>query len=71
MTIRNETENDYRAVEELTREAFWNVYKPGADEHYYAHMMRSHPDFIPELAFVNGNNVIRSICKQNGFSHII
>ena len=50
--IRNETPADYRAVEELTRESFWNVYKPGADEHYYVHMMRSHPDFIPELAFV-------------------
>ena len=50
--IRRETESDYRAVEELTREAFWNVYKPGADEHYFVHMMRSHPDFIPELAFV-------------------
>ena len=50
--IRNETPADYRAVENLTRESFWNVYKPGADEHYYVHMMRSHPDFIPELAFV-------------------
>ena len=50
--IRLETENDYREVENLTREAFWNVYKPGADEHYFVHMMRSHPDFIPELAFV-------------------
>ena len=52
LTIRLETEKDYRAVEELTREAFWNVYKPGADEHYYVHQMRTHPDFIPELAFV-------------------
>lgn len=52
LAIRLETEKDYRAVEELNREAFWNVYKPGADEHYYAHMMRNHPDFIPELAFV-------------------
>ena len=52
LTIRLETENDYRAVEELTREAFWNVYKPGADEHYFVHKMRKHPDFIPELAFV-------------------
>lgn len=50
--IRNETEKDYRAVEELTREAFWNVYKPGADEHYFVHTMRNHPDFIPGLAFV-------------------
>lgn len=52
LTIRLEAEKDYRSVEELTREAFWNVYKPGADEHYYVHQMRSHPDFIPELAFV-------------------
>lgn len=52
LKIRQETEKDFRAVEELTREAFWNVYKPGADEHYYVHQMRKHPDFIPELAFV-------------------
>ena len=45
--IRKETPDDYRAVEELTRESFWNVYKPGADEHYFVHMMRSHPDFLP------------------------
>ena len=52
ITIRRETPADFRAVEELTREAFWNVYVPGASEHYYVHTMRSHPDFIPELAFV-------------------
>ena len=52
LTIRLENEKDYKAVENLTREAFWNVYKPGADEHYFAHKMRSHPDFIPELDFV-------------------
>ena len=52
LVIRLETEKDYRAVESLTREAFWNVYAPGASEHYFVHTMRSHPDFIPELAFV-------------------
>ena len=52
LTIRLETEKEYSAVEEITREAFWNIYKPGADEHYFVHTMRSHPDFIPELAFV-------------------
>ncbi len=61
--VRLETENDYREVENLTREAFWNVYKPGADEHYFVHMMRSHPDFIPELAFVlvHDGSIIGSI----------
>ena len=52
LTIRLEEEKDYRAVEELTREAFWNVYVPGASEHYFIHQMRKHPDFIPELAFI-------------------
>ena len=32
--IRLETKDDYRAVENLTRESFWNVYRPGCMEHY-------------------------------------
>ncbi len=50
--IRNECKNDFRQVEELTREAFWDHHEPGCDEHYLVHIMRSHPDFIPELDFV-------------------
>ncbi|MFP4416278.1 MAG: GNAT family N-acetyltransferase [Chitinispirillaceae bacterium] len=50
--IRNERHEDHRAVEELTREAFWNLYVPGCDEHYLVHIMRNHPDFIPTLDFV-------------------
>ncbi|GAB1483364.1 N-acetyltransferase [Treponema sp.] len=50
--IRLEEEKDFREVEELTREAFWNLYVPGCDEHYLVHKMRSHPDFIKDLAFV-------------------
>ncbi len=50
--IRLETKNDYRAVENLTREAFWNLNFPGAYEHYFAHIMRDHADFVPELDFV-------------------
>lgn len=45
--IRPEQPGDYRTVEELTRDAFWDVYKPGCDEHLIAHRLRSHPDFIP------------------------
>lgn len=52
ITIRLETEKDYRAVENLTREAFWNVYKPGCSEHYVLHVLRNDPDFVPELDFV-------------------
>lgn len=54
--IRLEIPDDYRAVENLTREAFWNQCVPGCDEHYLVHTMRSHPDFVPELAFVLERN---------------
>ena len=52
MIIRNERPEDHRAVEELTKLAFWNVNVPGCDEHYLAHILRSHEDFVPELDFV-------------------
>ena len=51
-TIRLERESDFRTVEDLTREAFWNVYQPGCTEHYVLHCYRNNPDFIPELDFV-------------------
>lgn len=50
--IRQERESDFREVEILTRQAFWNVNVPGCDEHYLAHILRGHPDFIPELDLV-------------------
>lgn len=51
-TIRLETKNDYREAEQLTREAFWNVYRPGCLEHYVLHVLREDPAFVPELDFV-------------------
>lgn len=51
-TIRLETEKDRRAVEELVRESFWNVYRPGCSEHYVIHVLRSDPAFVPELDLV-------------------
>jgi len=56
ISIRNECESDFRKVEELTREAFWNLYVPGCDEHYMVNIMRNHPDFIKELDFVAEDN---------------
>ena len=50
--IRNEMESDYKAVEDITRKAFYNMYVPGCSEHYLVHIMRQHEDFIPELDFV-------------------
>ena len=50
--IRLENKEDYRATENLIREAFWNVYRPGCSEHYVMHVLRDDPAFIPELDFV-------------------
>lgn len=52
LTIRRETWEDYREVEVLIREAFWNQYVPGCMEHFLAHVMRDHEDFIGELDLV-------------------
>ncbi len=50
--IRLETESDYREVENLAREAFWNLSFPGCNEHYFIHVMRSHEAFVRELGYV-------------------
>ncbi len=52
ITIRLEKPEDYRAVENLVRESFWNVYRPGCSEHYVIHVLRNDPAFVPELDFV-------------------
>ncbi len=52
MNIRLEQPSDYREVENLTRDAFWNVYRPGCTEHFVLNQYRSNPDFIPELDLV-------------------
>ena len=51
-TIRLETPADYNTVESLTREAFWNVYRPGCLEHYVLHMFRNRSEFVKELDLV-------------------
>ena len=52
LIIRLETKDDYRAAENLARESFWNVYRPGCMEHYVLHCLRDDPAFVPELDFV-------------------
>lgn len=50
--IRNETKDDYKKSENLTREAFWNVYRPGCTEHFVLNKFRESKNYIPELSFV-------------------
>jgi len=69
VNIRLETIDDYLKVEELTREAFWNLYTPGCDEHYLCHILRDHKDFIKELDYVAeiDGNVIGSIMYTKSY----
>ncbi len=50
--IRRETPADYRTVEHLVRESFWNVYRPGCVEHFVLKCLRDNAAFVPELDFV-------------------
>jgi predicted N-acetyltransferase YhbS len=52
VTIRLEEKEEYREVENLIRESFWNVYRPGCSEHYVIHVLRDDPAFVKELDFV-------------------
>ena len=51
-TIRSERKEEEREIENLTREAFWNVYRPGCLEHFVLHEYRDRADFVKELNFV-------------------
>ena len=67
--IRREEPEDRRAVEELVRESFWNVYRPGCYEHFVLHRLRSDPAFVQELDFVMEKD--GTIIGQNMFMHAV
>ncbi len=50
--IRTENPNERREVENLVREAFWNVYRPGCSEHFVLSKLRDDEDFIQPLDLV-------------------
>ena len=68
-TIRLEEKKDYRAVENLVRESFWNVYRPGCTEHFLIHVLRDDPAFVSELDFVMEKD--GEIIGQNVFAKTI
>ena len=68
-TIRLERFEDYRAVENLVRESFWNVYRPGCSEHYVIHVLRDDPAFVKELDFVMEQN--GKLIGQNMFMRTV
>ncbi len=69
LNIRLENETEYREVENLVRESFWNVYRPGCLEHFVLHELRKDPDFVPELDLVLEKDGI--IVGQNIFMRAV
>ncbi|MCL2844994.1 MAG: N-acetyltransferase [Chitinivibrionia bacterium] len=63
ITLRLEEENDYETVENITREAFWNLHVPGCDEHLLVHNLRKTKEFVHELDFVavSGEKIVGNI----------
>ena len=50
--IRPELQSDHFENENVTREAFWNLFVPGCNEHVLVHKLREHPDYLQDLSFV-------------------
>ena len=69
ITIRLESKEEYREVENLIRESFWNVYRPGCSEHYVIHVLRDDPAFVKELDFVIEQN--DKLIGQNMFMRTV
>lgn len=72
MLITLEEPSQQFAVNALTYRAFETMVLPGrthTDEHYLAHILRQHRDFIPELNFVGtlNNEVIANIMYAKGY----
>ncbi len=68
-TIRPEKKEEFREVENLVREAFWNVYRPGCSEHYVIHVLRDDPAFVKELDLVMEQNGV--LIGQNMFMRTV
>ena len=67
--IRLEKPDEYREVENMVRESFWNVYRPGCSEHYVLHVLRDDPAFVKELDLVMEQD--GEIIGQNMFMRTI
>ena len=69
--LRTEQPADYRETENVTREAFWNHFSPGCNEHYLLHVMRDSPAFVPELDLVaeHDGRIVGNVVCMKGVIH--
>lgn len=67
--LRIEQPSDYNETENVTREAFWNHFSPGCDEHYLLHIMRNHPKFVPNSILLQ-NLMARLSAMWSALNHL-
>ena len=78
LIVQGKKKEEYREVENLVRESFWNVYRPGCQEHYILQQLRNDPAFVHELDFVMekdgkliGQNIfVRAMIKADNGSDV-
>lgn len=64
LIVKQINQNDFAITENITRESFWNVYKPGCSEHLVLHNLRKSKSYIKELDLV-------AFCNDQIVGHII
>jgi predicted N-acetyltransferase YhbS len=62
--IQRTKPKDFLTTENITRETFWNLFKPGCDEHLVLHNLRKSNCYISDLDMV-------AISKNRIIGHII
>ena len=66
ITIRQTRPTDFAETENVIREAFWNVFKPGTDVHWATHLVREWDSYIPQLDFValDGEKLVGNVVSR-------
>ncbi|WP_295610059.1 GNAT family N-acetyltransferase [uncultured Methanobrevibacter sp.] len=69
MQMRLEREDDYLEVEKMVRDSFWNIYRPGAFEHFIVHHLRDDESFIDNMAYVieKDSKIVAHINYSKGY----
>ena len=52
LVIRKTDKSEFFETENITREAFWNLYMPGCSEHLVLHQLRKSNSYIEELDYI-------------------
>ena len=63
IVIRPERPKEYKRVEQMVLDAFWNKYRQGCNEHFLVHQLREQDIYLPDLSriAVIGDEIVGAI----------